>query len=58
MDGYKWTRLKEVVRCSSSLWQITGITFVFAHNHVVCDVTIILSVKEFHTDYHFLDLNS
>ena len=32
----------------STLWQIAWIKVFFAQNHVVCDVTIILPVKEFH----------
>ena len=46
-----WVILKLKVgpgRRFSNLWKIAWIKVVFCQNHLVCDVTIILSVKEFH----------
>ena len=43
--------LKKSARPFLSLWQIAWnpwVKVVFAQNHLACDVTIILSVKEFH----------
>ena len=62
MDGHKWTRFKLIAsgnlekgrqgRQFRSLWQISWIKVVFAQNHLVCDVRIIiLSVKEFHITF-------
>ena len=43
-----WIILKKVARHFSSSWQMyIWIKVVFAQNHLVCDVTISLSVKEF-----------
>ena len=43
-----WVILKTVGPTFSSLWQIACIKVVFAQNHLVCDVRIILSEKKFH----------
>ena len=54
MDGHKWTRSKRIAfgynleKSRPEVFQIASIKVVWAQNHLVCDVMIILSVKEFH----------
>ena len=47
-NGLHWVILKKVgaIFFTHCLWQIAWIKVVCAQNHLVCDVTIILSVKE------------